>query len=304
MDRFNPKLVSSGYSRSSASHNASPDYCRGPTHNTPACACIRTPFASSCRKPYSDLLLYVLVCADIPRRLPLSRHNNSRWRLERQHYVDPGYPCSESAKGKQLLLLVDLDIHIVGCCLRSRRCQQAFIRDWGTFIPVLTNVACIGLIYSVIAPLILVFIIMYFGVLWLLYRSYPPMLTEPGLTPSGLFYPTAIRQLFIGVYFMELCLTGLFFLWLLFVRVLKRPADQADNEFSPRRSQSEPKDEALTSARPIIWIPKDELGVADDEISNIRKTYDSIWISNEGASLDAQGRLRVWEVLLATSGEN
>jgi hypothetical protein len=45
----------------------------------------------------------------------------------------------------------------------------------------------------------------------LLYRSYPPKLTED-LDPSGLFYPTAIRQLFIGVYFMELCLAGLFFL--------------------------------------------------------------------------------------------
>lgn len=63
-----------------------------------------------------------------------------------------------------------------------------------------------------IAPLILVFSIIYFGVLWLLYRSYPPKLTEPDLKSSSLFYPTAIRQLFTGVYFLELCLTGLFFL--------------------------------------------------------------------------------------------
>ncbi|CZT07019.1 uncharacterized protein RAG0_12606 [Rhynchosporium agropyri] len=216
------------------------------------------------------------------------------------------------------------------------RSQNVGLQNWGTFIPVLTNVACIGLIYSVIAPLILVFVIMYFGVLWLLYRSYPPMLTEPGSTPSGIFYPTAIRQLFTGVYFMELCLTGLFFLvrdthgkaactaqavimilatllttgfhctlnhdhklhWLPFVKVIKQPADQVDNDaVSPWRSESAPQDEALTAARLIIWIPKDELGVADDEITHIRKTYDSIWISNEGASLDAQGRLKVWGVL-------
>ncbi|KAH7370290.1 hypothetical protein BKA65DRAFT_589651 [Rhexocercosporidium sp. MPI-PUGE-AT-0058] len=222
------------------------------------------------------------------------------------------------------------------------RGQNVGLQNWGTFIPVLTNVACIGIIYSVIAPLILVFSIIYFGVLWLLYRSYPPMLTEPGLTPSGLFYPTAIRQLFTGVYFMELCLTGLFFLvrdtdgkaactaqaiimifatlltglfhctlnhghklhWLPFAKVIKQPADQVGIEVLPDISQSEPKDEALTSARPVIWIPKDELGVADDEISHIRKTYDSIWISNEGASLDAQGRLRVWGDLPALSEED
>lgn len=69
-----------------------------------------------------------------------------------------------------------------------------------------------GVIYLVIAPLILVFSIIYFGVLWLLYRSYPPKLTESGLSPSGLFYPTIICQLFIGIYFIELYLIGLFFL--------------------------------------------------------------------------------------------
>ncbi len=54
------------------------------------------------------------------------------------------------------------------------------------------------------------------------------------------------------------------------------------------------QDEALTSPRPVLWIPKDELGVADNEISDTRKTYNSIWISNEGASLDARGKLKVW----------
>ena len=70
----------------------------------------------------------------------------------------------------------------------------------------------IGLIYSVIAPLIIIFSIICFGAFWLLYRLYPPKLTEAGLFSRALFYPTAIRQLFTGVYFMEICLTGLFFL--------------------------------------------------------------------------------------------
>ena len=70
----------------------------------------------------------------------------------------------------------------------------------------------IGLIYSVIAPLILIFSIICFGAFWLLYRLYPPKLTEAGLFSRALFYPTAIRQLFTGIYFMQICLTGLFFL--------------------------------------------------------------------------------------------
>jgi hypothetical protein len=64
----------------------------------------------------------------------------------------------------------------------------------------------------VVSPLILVLSTVCFGAFWILYRSYPPRLTEPELATSGLFYPTAIRQLFTGVYFMELCLAGLFFL--------------------------------------------------------------------------------------------
>ena len=92
----------------------------------------------------------------------------------------------------------------------------------------MTNMACIGispssflhgfpdqgpgLIYSVIAPLIIVLEIVYFGALWILYRFYPPRLTERDLTTPSLFYPTAIRQLLTGIYFMELCLAGLFFL--------------------------------------------------------------------------------------------
>jgi hypothetical protein len=53
------------------------------------------------------------------------------------------------------------------------------------------------------------------------------------------------------------------------------------------------QDEALRSSRPVIWIPKDELGIADDEISHVRRTY-GMWISNESASLDERGNLKLW----------
>jgi hypothetical protein len=201
----------------------------------------------------------------------------------------------------------------------------------------------IGLIYSIIAPLILVFSILAFGSLWLLYRFYPPQLSDLELGSDGLFYPTAIRQLFTGIYFMELCLAGLFFLvrnvedkasctpqaviiliataftalfhynvdhkcgfsWLRSM-FSKTSADQASGEggglqleagqspitrpriLDPEASQ----DMALDSARPIVWIPRDKLGIADDEIYQLR-TCDSISISNEGASLNKHGNLEL-----------
>jgi hypothetical protein len=203
----------------------------------------------------------------------------------------------------------------------------------------------------VIAPLILVFSVVYFGALWVLYRSYPPKLTDSDLDTSGLFYPTAIRQLFTGIYFMELCLAGLFFLvrdaddratctaqgiimvvvtaltalfhytldrshrihWLPLPEFLKqkiyRIGSQGKGQCDPRyrgeineRSRAKQRivqadlvqDQALKSSRPVVWIPKDELGVADDEIRHTRGTYDSMWISNEGASLDERGRVKIW----------
>jgi hypothetical protein len=206
-----------------------------------------------------------------------------------------------------------------------------------------------GLIYSVIAPLILFFSIIYFGALWILYQSYPPKLTGLERGTSGLFYPTAIRQLLTGIYFMELCLAGLFFLvrdtdgnaactaqavimiivtvltvlfhytldhshwvnWLPFPDVLKQKLDQIGSrgkldwrcrtdvsELSTTKPRVTPEDlaqdEALRSPRPVVWIPKDEFGIADDLISYIRRTHDSLWISNEGASLDEQGKLKLW----------
>jgi hypothetical protein len=64
----------------------------------------------------------------------------------------------------------------------------------------------------VIAPLILLFSVIVFGALWILYRSHPPKLSDSVLCGRGQFYPTAIRQLFTGLYCMELCLGGLFYL--------------------------------------------------------------------------------------------
>ena len=84
--------------------------------------------------------------------------------------------------------------------------------QWGTFFPVYTNLACIGLIYSVISPLILVFNILTFSLFWFVYRYNTLFVTRFTKDTGGLLYPNAINFTFVGVYMMQVALIGMFFL--------------------------------------------------------------------------------------------
>jgi calcium permeable stress-gated cation channel len=84
--------------------------------------------------------------------------------------------------------------------------------QWGTFFPVYTNLACIGLIYSVISPLILVFNIVTFSLFWFVYRYNTLYVNRFTRDTGGLLYPNAINFTFVGVYVMEIALIGMFFL--------------------------------------------------------------------------------------------
>jgi len=64
----------------------------------------------------------------------------------------------------------------------------------------------------VIAPLILVFSSVTFGLYWVVFRYNLLYVTVSRPNTRGLLYPTALNQLFTGVYVMELCMIGLFFL--------------------------------------------------------------------------------------------
>lgn len=83
---------------------------------------------------------------------------------------------------------------------------------WGTFFPVYTNFACIALIYSIVSPFIIVFAIITFTLLWIANRYNMLYVSRFQLDTGGVLYPTAINQTFTGLYVMELCLVGLFFL--------------------------------------------------------------------------------------------
>ena len=53
---------------------------------------------------------------------------------------------------------------------------------------------------------------MTFGLFWIVYRYNTLYVTKFRFDTGGLLFPTAINQLFTGLYVMELCLIGLFFL--------------------------------------------------------------------------------------------
>ncbi|CAK7212175.1 hypothetical protein SEUCBS140593_001425 [Sporothrix eucalyptigena] len=103
---------------------------------------------------------------------------------------------------------------IVDDTARSKWRRQTKLPNisWGSFFPVYTNFACIALVYSVIAPLISIFAIITFTLLWVAYRYKTIYVTRFKIDTGGVLYPRAINQTFTGLYFMELCLIGLFFL--------------------------------------------------------------------------------------------
>lgn len=70
----------------------------------------------------------------------------------------------------------------------------------------------VGLIFSIIAPLILIFNVLTFSLFWFVYRYNSLYVNRFTFDTGGLLFPIAVNQLFTGVYVMELCLIGLFFL--------------------------------------------------------------------------------------------
>ncbi|KAJ8108108.1 hypothetical protein OPT61_g8399 [Boeremia exigua] len=84
--------------------------------------------------------------------------------------------------------------------------------NWGTMIPVYTNFGAIGIIYSVISPLIIIMMLITFALFWFTYRYQMIYVSYAKAETNGLIFPKAVNQLFTGLYFLQLCLIGLFFL--------------------------------------------------------------------------------------------
>ncbi|PWW78639.1 DUF221-domain-containing protein [Tuber magnatum] len=93
----------------------------------------------------------------------------------------------------------------------TRATQRAQMK-WGTFFPVYTNLACVRIIYSIISPLTLIFNVCTFSLFWMVYRYTLLCIRSFRFDTRGLLFPRAVNQLFTGIYVMEVCLIGLFFL--------------------------------------------------------------------------------------------
>ncbi|KAG0042906.1 hypothetical protein BGZ83_012054, partial [Gryganskiella cystojenkinii] len=84
--------------------------------------------------------------------------------------------------------------------------------DWGTTIPVHTIAFAIGLIYSTVQPLILPFMVMYFGLYYLAFRHMFLYVYRQPFDTGGSIFPRIIDQVYVAVIIFELVMLGLFVL--------------------------------------------------------------------------------------------
>ncbi|ODQ64315.1 DUF221-domain-containing protein [Nadsonia fulvescens var. elongata DSM 6958] len=80
---------------------------------------------------------------------------------------------------------------------------------WGTIFPIYANLVVIALVYSTIAPLVLIFAALAF---FLVYIAFLNNLTYTNMPSDdrGIYYPRAIYQTFTGIYLNEVCMLGLY----------------------------------------------------------------------------------------------
>ncbi|KEQ77517.1 DUF221-domain-containing protein [Aureobasidium namibiae CBS 147.97] len=102
---------------------------------------------------------------------------------------------------------------IVDTTARQKWQRQTKLRmvKWGSFFPPFTNFAVIGIIFSIIAPLVMVFNLIVFCVYWITQRYNALYVYQFRHDTGGLLFPRAINQLFVGLYVMEVAMIGLFF---------------------------------------------------------------------------------------------
>lgn len=68
------------------------------------------------------------------------------------------------------------------------------------------------MIYSIVSPFIMIMMIITFSLFWFTYRYQMLYVSYAKAETNGLIFPKAVNQLFTGIYFMELCMVGLYFI--------------------------------------------------------------------------------------------
>ncbi|KAI7828314.1 hypothetical protein BX661DRAFT_181866 [Kickxella alabastrina] len=79
--------------------------------------------------------------------------------------------------------------------------------DWATSIPTHSLIFLMGLSYSFIAPLVNIFVAVYFGLFYLVYRyQFLYVYNDTNWVTGGLSYPKSVSQMMTGVYISEVYL--------------------------------------------------------------------------------------------------
>jgi hypothetical protein len=75
-------------------------------------------------------------------------------------------------------------------------------------------------------------------------------------------------------------------------RSSKRRPEWTKSAVATEAAQADPdRDDVLSSRPSVLWIPKDRLGISDDEIYDTMSSK-GLWISNKGAHLEG-GRVKL-----------
>ncbi|RIA89933.1 hypothetical protein C1645_771079 [Glomus cerebriforme] len=85
-------------------------------------------------------------------------------------------------------------------------------QDWGTGFPPHVLIACVGLVYSAVQPIILPIVTLHFALYYLVYRHQFLYVYDRLNQTGGLLFPKGIYQMFTGIYIFQLTLIGLMFL--------------------------------------------------------------------------------------------
>ncbi|KAF5701493.1 RSN1 [Fusarium mundagurra] len=80
----------------------------------------------------------------------------------------------------------------------------------GGLMPIYTNMAVISIIYSIIAPFLLLWSTISMGLLYLAYRYNVLYVVDTDVDTCGLVYHQALKQLLFSLYVAEMCLFGMF----------------------------------------------------------------------------------------------
>lgn len=202
---------------------------------------------------------------------------------------------------------------------------------WGIVFPVYTNLACIALVYSIIAPLVMLFAFCAFGLLYMAFAyNFLYCNDNKGIDTTGLIYQRALWQTFTGIYLLEVCLLGIFGIKaatpqivleaitigvtalfqiylqhkyqnrILFLDTKGYNSDENDGEPLTSKDESDKSNDyyhhpSVTAKMPIVWVPTDQIGISEEEVTATQAAGD-IKISNSGSLLQFEKpRLQVSE---------